>query len=104
MLYVDDFVPPWGRTRWVHLMSDDVEELHKAAQEIGVERRWYQGTHYDIPLAKREAALAYGAKAITWRQAGAMMEIRRATGEWVPPREALRRFHELKGTARSKRG
>ena len=41
------------------------EELHAMAERIGVARKWYQGDHYDICLAKRAKAVAVGAIGLT---------------------------------------
>ena len=80
-VYVDDMCDyPMGRFRRMkmsHMIADTEDELHVMAQTIGVHRKWYQGDHYDIAKSKRALALGYGAVAITWRQAGAMMAVRR---------------------------
>lgn len=52
----------FGNT-WCHLWTDssDIEELHEFAQEIGLQRTWFQAKdrfpHYDLTPAKRELAL-----------------------------------------------
>jgi hypothetical protein len=64
------------------------------ADRIGVARRWWQspqktsGSHYDIALSKREAAVAAGAVEITWRQAGCMNIRRKSTGALGNPLDA----------------
>lgn len=66
-----------------HMLADTDEELHAMADRIGVERRHYQGppktrnSHYDIALSKRALAVGFGAKEITWREAGAMASAKR---------------------------
>ena len=97
-VYVDDmYLSPagqFGRMKMSHLLADTDEELHAMADKIGVARRWWQspektsGSHYDIAKAKRSQALAWGAIAITWRQAGAMNTRRRITGKLGDPATA----------------
>ncbi len=93
-VYVDDMRAQFGRMVMCHMLADSDEELHAMADRIGVARRWWQspertsGSHYDIALSKRAAAVAAGAVEITWRQAGAMNMRRRATGELGSPADA----------------
>ena len=57
---------------WSHLLTDnvdDLEELHKFAESIGLERTWFQdvpgGTpHYDVTAGKRLHAVNAGAQEI----------------------------------------
>jgi hypothetical protein len=85
-VYVDDFrvQARVGRlnARWSHLTvgpDDDIEELHRFAVGIGLRRSWFQGPpkhrhpHYDVTDSKRQQAIAAGAVAITWREAGQML-------------------------------
>jgi hypothetical protein len=57
----------WGK-RWCHLFADTEEELHAAAEKIGMKRRWYQPgrqkggydwyhSHYDLVPSRRAAAI-----------------------------------------------
>jgi hypothetical protein len=82
-VYVDDWrqQATVGRIRghWSHLFSDTSdEELHEFAQRIGLRRSWFQKAddplqlrrHYDVVESKRLEAIAAGAEAITWREAG----------------------------------
>jgi hypothetical protein len=81
-IYVDDWMQPArvGRlsAKWSHLTVgpfDDIGELHDFAAKIGLQRRWYQDKpwprqHYDVTESKRQAAIAAGAVAITWRETG----------------------------------
>ncbi|RKP44721.1 DUF4031 domain-containing protein [Pararobbsia silviterrae] len=102
-VYVDDMRAKFGRMIMCHMIADTDAELHAMAAQIGVARRWWQspektsGSHYDIALSKRAAAIAAGAVEITWRQCGAMNARRRATGllgspanaeEWLRTRRA----------------
>ena len=50
-------------------MSDEsYEELHALADALGIERRWFQGDHYDVPEDYRERAIAMGAVPVTSRE------------------------------------
>jgi hypothetical protein len=84
-VYVDDWRQQTTvgriRGRWSHLFSDvSDEELHAFAEKIGLSRAWFQKAndplqlrrHYDVVEAKRLEAIAAGAEAITWREAGRM--------------------------------
>jgi len=87
------------------MLADSDEELHAMAAKIGVQRKWHQApprhdSHYDICLSKKALALAAGAIAITYRQAGAMNAHRRVLGrlghpdtsiEWLVVHRAERR-------------
>jgi hypothetical protein len=93
-VYVDDMRARFGRMVMCHMLADTDEELHAMADRIGVARRWWQspektsGSHYDIALSKRSAAIAAGAVAITWRQAGCMNIRRKVAGVLGDPHEA----------------
>lgn len=93
-VYVDDMRAKYGRMVMCHMLADSDEELHAMAARIGVARRWWQspektsGSHYDIALSKRAAAVAAGAVEITWRQAGCMNIRRRSTGLLGDPVDA----------------
>jgi len=66
---VDPAVWPWRGRRWAHLVSDEsYDELHAFAARLGLERRWFQGDHYDIPAEHRERAIALGAQAVSSRE------------------------------------
>lgn len=85
-VYVDNARHRYGRMLMCHMVADTDEELHQMADRIGVSRRWWQspektsGSHYDVCLEKRRAALQHGAQAITQRQMAAMNMRRRITG------------------------
>ena len=68
-VYVDDMRARYGRMIMCHMVADTLEELHDMADKIGIKRKWFQGDHYDICLAKRRNAVALGAKEITRREA-----------------------------------
>lgn len=84
-VYVDDWrqQAKIGRhnARWSHMFSDaSDEELHAFAERLGLRRSYFQKAddpiqlrrHYDVTENIRVKALALGAKAITWRDAGRM--------------------------------
>jgi hypothetical protein len=65
-ILVDPAVWPWRGRRWAHLVSDASHaELHAFAAELGLERRWFQGDHYDVPAEVRERAIAAGAEPVS---------------------------------------
>jgi hypothetical protein len=63
-VYVDDARVPWRGRRWSHLVADTAEELHAAAEALGLPRRAAQDRgrtlHYDLPEEWREAAIERG--------------------------------------------
>jgi hypothetical protein len=72
MIYVDELratrkqVGPFlPGTEWCHLTTDGpLEELHQFAEEIGMQRAWFQDKrvpHYDLRKPGRDAALQKGA-------------------------------------------
>lgn len=71
-VYVDNMRAKFRGMIMCHMIADTIEELHGMADLLGLQRKWFQGDHYDISLTKRADALAYGAKAITWKQCGFM--------------------------------
>lgn len=73
-VYVDNMAARYRRMVMCHMLADTEAELHAMADRIGGARRWHQGDHYDICLAKKALAIQAGAIAITQRQA---VEIRR---------------------------
>lgn len=102
-VYVDDmqasFTPTHVKSRryvMCHMIADTEAELHKMADKLGVARKWYQGDHYDIVKTKRAEAVALGAVEITWRQAGAMMFLRRRGKKMGTPDEAVARAMEAR--------
>jgi hypothetical protein len=66
-VYVDRATNGFGRMVMCHMIADTPEELHSMADQIGMQRRWYQEPpqasfwHYDIAKSKRELAVAAGA-------------------------------------------
>ncbi len=94
-VYVDDF---WrhpagrlGQKLMSHMIADTEEELHAMAARVGIDRRHYQGDHYDISKRRRGYAIASGAREVTVRQMAAMRAMRRY-GWALSPEVALTRF------------
>lgn len=75
-VYVDDMYKlPLGKFRRMkmsHMVADTVDELHQMADKIGVQRRWFQGDHYDICMSKRTLAVQLGAKEVSIREIAAL--------------------------------
>jgi Protein of unknown function (DUF4031) len=72
-VYVDDARIPWRGLLWSHLVADSADELHLAAQELGLRREWAQDKgrtlHYDLPDELRTQAIEQRiATPITWRE------------------------------------
>ncbi|MFO7778447.1 MAG: DUF4031 domain-containing protein [Nitriliruptoraceae bacterium] len=64
-ILVDAAIWPHRGRRFAHLVSDRSEaELHAFAARLGLQRRWYQGDHYDIPSEVRQRAIALGAEPV----------------------------------------
>ena len=76
-VYVDNMRAPFGRMIMCHMIADTEAELHAMADTIGVARRWYQGDHYDISLAKRALAVQAGAREVTRMELGRILIARR---------------------------
>jgi hypothetical protein len=64
-VYVDAAIWPYGRMTMCHMLADTLPELHAMADEIGIQRKWFQDKpgfpHYDICKAKRALAVKAGA-------------------------------------------
>jgi hypothetical protein len=66
-VYVDDALWRWQGVQWCHLVADDIDELHRFAVTLGVQRSSYQGPpktsapHYDLTAFERARAIALGA-------------------------------------------
>jgi hypothetical protein len=66
-VYVDDALWSWHGLRWCHLLADDIDELHRFAAQLGLQRSSYQGPpktgkpHYDLTAFERDRALRLGA-------------------------------------------
>ena len=72
-VYVDTARHPFRGYIMCHMTADSLDELHRMADQIGMERRWFQAPpkashpHYDIPEHKRAKALALGAQEVCQR-------------------------------------
>lgn len=95
-VFVDDMRASYGRMIMCHMVADTEEELHAMADRIGIARRWYQGDHYDISLARRELAVRHGAREVTMRQLGCMVANRKMCGQLGDPETAKALWHELR--------
>jgi len=66
-VYVDDAIWLWQGRKWCHLLADDIDELHRFAVKLGLQRTSYQGPpktpspHYDLTSFERRRAIGYGA-------------------------------------------
>ena len=68
-VYVDEAIWEWQGRKWCHLLADDIDELHRFARELGLQRISYQGPpktpspHYDLTAYERGLAIRRGAVA-----------------------------------------
>lgn len=77
-VYVDSMQAAYRNMIMCHMMADTHEELLAMATKIGVKHKWLQypgkyAEHFDICLNKRALAVKYGAKEITWKEAGMLL-------------------------------
>lgn len=72
-----------------HMVADTEEELHAMADKISLQRKWYQGDHYDVSLSLRKRAVEHGAREIELRTLACMCAIRRETGKLGDPETAV---------------
>ena len=92
-VYVDDMyrfpMGQLGRMKMSHMIADTEDELHEMAAAIGVNRRWYQGDHYEVSMGMRDAAIARGAVPISLRILARMCVYRRKTGKLPKPEDVV---------------
>ncbi|WP_129659394.1 DUF4031 domain-containing protein [Rothia halotolerans] len=89
-LLIDPPLWPAHGTRFSHLVSEtSLDELHGAAERIGLSPRAFDRDHYDVPEHLHRAALDAGALAVS---AGELTRRLRASGLRVPARERPRRI------------
>jgi hypothetical protein len=71
-VYVDDARIRHRGLAWSHLVAHSADELHRAAEQLGLRREWAQNgrtLHYDLPEYLRQRAIAEGiAEPIAWRE------------------------------------
>lgn len=70
-VYVDSAKNPYRGMIMCHMMADSLDELHEMADQIGVQRKWFQSKsipHYDICISKRMLAIKHGALEIDRRK------------------------------------
>jgi len=72
-VYVDDARIRRRGREWSHLVADAPEELHRAAEQLGLRHEWAQDKgrtlHYDLPEEYRLLAIERGlALPISWRE------------------------------------
>lgn len=64
-VYVDNVRVVWRGRLWCHLVADSIDELHKFAGRLRLQRTWFQHAasypHYDITVEVRARALELGA-------------------------------------------
>lgn len=72
-VYVDDANIRWRGRQWSHMVAEDPEDLHRAAEALGLRREWAHDRgrtlHYDLPADLRQTAIERGvAVPISWRE------------------------------------
>lgn len=82
-VYVDSMFAAYRRMKMCHMLADTTAELLAMADAIGVQRKWLQhaGTpkeHFDVCMAKRDAALKLGAISVDGRRLVQIMRAKRA--------------------------
>lgn len=95
-IYVDQLAN-WGwvmRGRVVrncHMFTDELnlEELHLAAERIGMKRQWFQAhriaPHYDLTASRRLVAVSIGVIEVSRREASAIWKARRDLEQAIEP-------------------
>jgi hypothetical protein len=77
-VYVDKPLHRVGRMVMCHMVADTIEELHRMADLIGVERRHFQANastpHYDICKQRRAIAVGAGAVEVDRRAMGRILK------------------------------
>lgn len=68
-LLIDPPWVPWQGRRWSHLISDvSYDEGHAFAAGLGLDRRLFDGDHYDVPEDLHASAVAAGARLVRPRE------------------------------------
>jgi len=76
VIYVDNGQYRYRRMIMCHMLADTIEELHRAAQALGMRREWFQPMsfpHYDLSKSTRRQAVALGALEIERREVAELM-------------------------------
>lgn len=63
-----------------HLFSYNEAALHEFAARLGLRRSWFHRDHYDISYGKRELAIMFGARIISYYQMARMVNRYRRSG------------------------
>lgn len=93
-VYVDTMRAKYKGMIMCHMIADTELELHDMANKIGVQRKWYQGDHYDICLSKKEKAIQKGALVVTPQELASMCHRKKVIGKCGDPKEAVIWFRE----------
>jgi hypothetical protein len=84
-VYVDSAIWSWSGCRWCHLLSDDLDELHRFAALLGIKRTSFQCApktttpHYDLTAFERARAIRLGAVVCNREEIVAVSRRARAT-------------------------
>lgn len=72
MIYIGTREYKYGRMLMSHMVSDNIDDLHDFADELGIKWRHFQDKngkpHYDICKSKKLKALKMGAKEVNDRE------------------------------------
>jgi hypothetical protein len=86
-IYVDNVRIPYRGMLMSHMTADTLDEIHEMADKLKIFQKYFQYPpktrfpHYDIPVDRRDMALAFGAHAVDRRSSlhyGAKLGI-----EWI---------------------
>ncbi len=61
-VYVDTMQAHFKGMLMCHMIADSEQELHAMAAAIGMQRKSYQGDHYDVPMQMKQLAIQMGAR------------------------------------------
>jgi hypothetical protein len=95
-VYVDTMQAHFKGLLMCHMIADSEHELHAMAAAIGMQRKSYQGDHYDVPMHMKELAIRMGAREIGMRQLAAMVFLWRAGQPMGDPETAVLRMRAWK--------
>jgi hypothetical protein len=95
-VYVDTMQAPYKGMLMCHMIADCEQELHAMAAAIGMQRKSYQGDHYDIPMHMKQLALQNGAREISMRELAALVFLQRAGQPMGEPETAVARMRSWK--------